>query len=188
MLEYAIGFTALALPSSAARLALDIRFFGRNGIDGGGAVSIGVIASVCGFIIQVLLIVVISLSGLASLDLGGSGTNSTASTGGSSSSDGSPLLLLTAALVVVGVVVTLAVPKYRTAVRHAVPRYWAMLGSQASSARTALHALAATALLPLNGPLAGSFRGRCYIWTVHGIYKPRPPVRERSGCRPGRRP
>ena len=71
MLEYAIQFIALAVPSSAARLALDIRFFGRNGIEGGGAVSIGVIASVCGFITQVLLILVISLSGLASLDLGG---------------------------------------------------------------------------------------------------------------------
>ena len=40
------------------------------------------------------------------------------------------------------------------------------------------HALATTALLPLNGPLAGSFRGRCCIWTVHGIFKPRPPVRD----------
>jgi uncharacterized membrane protein YbhN (UPF0104 family)/tRNA A-37 threonylcarbamoyl transferase component Bud32 len=141
MLQYAIQFIALALPSSAARLALDIRFFGRNGIEGGGAVSIGVIASVCGFIIQVLLIVVISLSGLASLELGGSGATATASTSGSSSSGGHRLLILTAVLVVVGVVVTLAVPKYRTAVRLAVPRYRAMLGSQASSAATALRVL-----------------------------------------------
>jgi uncharacterized membrane protein YbhN (UPF0104 family) len=141
MLQYAIQFIALALPSSAARLALDIRFFGRNGIEGGAAVSIGVIASVCGFVVQVLLIVVIGLSGLASLDLGGSGTSSTASTSGSSSSDGYPLLILTAALVVAGVIVTLAVPKYRTAVTQAVPRYRAMLGSQASSAATALRVL-----------------------------------------------
>jgi uncharacterized membrane protein YbhN (UPF0104 family)/tRNA A-37 threonylcarbamoyl transferase component Bud32 len=141
MLQYAIQFIALALPSSAARLALDIRFFGRNGIEGGAAVSIGVIASVCGFIVQVLLIVVIGLSGLASLELGGSGASSTASTGGSSSSDGYPLLILTAALVVAGVIVILAVPKYRTAVRQAVPRYRAMLQSQASSAATALRVL-----------------------------------------------
>jgi uncharacterized membrane protein YbhN (UPF0104 family)/tRNA A-37 threonylcarbamoyl transferase component Bud32 len=141
MLQYAIQFIALALPSSAARLALDIRFFGRNGIEGGAAISIGVIASVCGFVVQVLLILVIGLSGLASLDLGGSGASSTASTGGSSSSGGSPLLLLTVALVVAGVLVTLAVPKYRTAVTHAVPRYRAMLRSQASSAMTALRVL-----------------------------------------------
>jgi uncharacterized membrane protein YbhN (UPF0104 family)/tRNA A-37 threonylcarbamoyl transferase component Bud32 len=141
MLEYAIQFIALAVPSSAARLALDIRFFGRNGIEGGGAVSIGVIASVCGFITQVLLILVISLSGLASLDLAGSGAATTSSTSGSSSSGGRPLLVLTAVLVVLGLVVALAVPKYRTAVRLAVPRYRAMLASQASSATTALRVL-----------------------------------------------
>ena len=141
MLEYAIQFIALAVPSSAARLALDIRFFGRNGIEGGAAISIGVIASVCGFITQILLILVISLSGLASLDLGGSAATSTASPSDSSSSDGFPLLVLTAALVVAGVIVMLAVPKYRAAVTGAIPRYRAMLRSQASSAPTALRVL-----------------------------------------------
>ena len=71
MLDYAIQFIALAVPSSAARLALDIRFFGRNGIDAGGAISISAITSVCGFVVQVLLILVIGLSGLATLELGG---------------------------------------------------------------------------------------------------------------------
>jgi uncharacterized membrane protein YbhN (UPF0104 family)/tRNA A-37 threonylcarbamoyl transferase component Bud32 len=141
MLEYAIQFIALAVPSSAARLALDVRFFGRNGIDAGGALSIAVIASVCGFITQVLLIVVISLSGLASLDLGGSGATATSSTSDASSTGGHRLLILTAVLVVLGVIVTLAVPKYRTAVRLAVPRYRAMLRAQASSAATALRVL-----------------------------------------------
>jgi uncharacterized membrane protein YbhN (UPF0104 family) len=141
MLDYAIQFIALAVPSSAARLALDVRFFGRNGIDAGGAVSISAITSVCGFLIQVLLIVVVSLSGLASLDLAGTGATTTASTGDSSSSGGYRLLVLTAALVVAGVIVTVAVPKYRRAVTGAVPRYRAMLGSQASSAATALRVL-----------------------------------------------
>jgi uncharacterized membrane protein YbhN (UPF0104 family)/tRNA A-37 threonylcarbamoyl transferase component Bud32 len=137
VLEYAIQFIKLAVPSSAARLALDVRFFGRNGIDAGGALSIGVIASVCGFVVQVLLIVVVSLSGLASLDLGGSGATAMSSTSGSSASGGHRLLILTAVLVVFGVIVTLAVPKYRTA----VPRYRAMLHAQASSAATALRVL-----------------------------------------------
>jgi uncharacterized membrane protein YbhN (UPF0104 family)/tRNA A-37 threonylcarbamoyl transferase component Bud32 len=141
MLEYAIQFIALAVPSSAARLALDVRFFGRNGIDAGAALSIAVIASVCGFIVQVLLIVVVSLSGLASLDLGGSGATATSSTSGSSSPGGQRLLILTAVLVVVGVIVILAVPKYRTAVRLAVPRYRDVLHDQASSAATALRVL-----------------------------------------------
>jgi uncharacterized membrane protein YbhN (UPF0104 family)/tRNA A-37 threonylcarbamoyl transferase component Bud32 len=140
MLEYAIQFIALAVPSSAARLALDVRFFGRNGIDGGGALSIGVIASVCGFVTQILFIALISLSGLASLDLGG-GTTGASSTSDSSSSGGHRLLILTAVLVVLGLLVTLAVPKYRRAIRLAVPRYRAMLQEQASSAATALRVL-----------------------------------------------
>jgi len=141
MLEYAIQFIALAVPSSAARLALDVRFFGRNGIEGGAAISIGVIDSVCGFIIQVLIIVVVSLSGLASLDLGGSGASATSPTSDASSTGGHRLLILTAVLVVAGVIITLAVPKYRTAVRLAVPRYRALLSSQAASAMTALRVL-----------------------------------------------
>ena len=141
MLEYAIQFIALAVPSSAARLALDVRFFGRNGIEGGAAISIGVIDSVCWFIIQVLVIVVVSLSGLASLDLGGSGATATSPTSDASSTGGHRLLILTAVLVVAGVIITLAVPKYRTAVRLAVPRYRALLSSQAASAMTALRVL-----------------------------------------------
>jgi uncharacterized membrane protein YbhN (UPF0104 family) len=141
MLEYAIQFIALAVPSSAARLALDVRFFGRNGIEGGGALSIGVIASVCGFVMQVLLILVITLSGLASLDLSGSAASSTSSTGDSSSSGGHPLLILTAVLVVLGLLVTLAVPRYRRAIREAVPRFRQVLRAQASSATTALRVL-----------------------------------------------
>jgi uncharacterized membrane protein YbhN (UPF0104 family)/tRNA A-37 threonylcarbamoyl transferase component Bud32 len=141
MLEYAIQFIALAVPSSAARLALDVRFFGRNGIEGGAALSIGVIASVCGFVIQVLLVLVISLSGLASLDLGGRDATTTSSTGGSSSSGGPRLLLLAAALVVLGLLVTLAVPRYRRAVRQLVPRARQLLRDQASSAATALRVL-----------------------------------------------
>jgi uncharacterized membrane protein YbhN (UPF0104 family) len=140
MLEYAIQFVALAVPSTAARLALDVRFFGRNGIEGGAALSIGVISSVCGFVTQVLLVLVISLSGLASLDLRGRDA-ATSSAGGSSSSGGHPLLLLTAALVVLGLLVILAVPKYRRAVREAVPRARQLLREQAASATTALRVL-----------------------------------------------
>ena len=116
MLDHAIQFIALAVPSSAARLALDIRFFGGNGIDAGGAVSISAITSIGGFLIQVLLIVMISLSGLASLELGGTDATTGSSTGHPSSSGGYPLLVLTTVLVLTGVLVTVAVPKYRRAV------------------------------------------------------------------------
>ena len=159
MLEYAIQFIALAVPSSAARLALDVRFFGRNGIDAGGAVSIGVIDSVCGFIIQILLIAVISLSGLATLDLRRAGSSSSSSTSGSSSSGGHHLLILAVVLIVLGVIVTLAVPKYRKAIREAIPRYRAMLHSQASSAATALRVLRSPSKVGLI--LGGNFARSC---------------------------
>jgi uncharacterized membrane protein YbhN (UPF0104 family) len=94
MLEYAIQFIALAVPSSAARLALDVRFFGRNGIEGGAALSIGVIASVSGFVTQIALVLVISLSGLASLDLGRRDATTTSAASDSSSSGGHRLLIL----------------------------------------------------------------------------------------------
>jgi uncharacterized membrane protein YbhN (UPF0104 family) len=118
-----------------------VRFFGRNGIEGGAALSIGVIASVCGFVTQVLLILVTSLSGLASLDLGAGDATATSSTSDSSASGGHRLLILAAGLVVLGLLVTLAVPRYRRAVREAVPRYRELLRAQASSATTALRVL-----------------------------------------------
>ena len=69
MLQYAVQFVALAVPSSAARVALEIRFFAKVGMSSAGAVAVGVIDSVCGFIVQMLFIIVIMLSGLATLDL-----------------------------------------------------------------------------------------------------------------------
>ena len=50
MLQYAIQFIQLAVPSSAARVALEVRFFQRNGVDTGGALSIGLIDSLSGFV------------------------------------------------------------------------------------------------------------------------------------------
>ena len=53
MLQYAIQFIQLAVPSSAARVALEVRFFQRNGVETGGALSIGLIDSLSGFVIQI---------------------------------------------------------------------------------------------------------------------------------------
>ncbi len=133
MLQYAIQFIALAVPSSAARLALEIRFFQSFGVGPGGATSIGVIDSVSGFAIQISLILIIMLTGLADLNLFGSGSSSTDSTG----SDPNVLLILVA-LLLVGIVVAWAVPRYRAAIKTAVPRYRAMLRDQRSQAATAL--------------------------------------------------
>jgi uncharacterized protein (TIRG00374 family) len=117
---------------------LEVRFFERNGVEAGGAVSIGLIDSVSGFVIQVLLILVITLSGLASLDL--SSTSSSSSSSGGSSSHGALLILLVVLLVLAGVV-ALAVPRYRAVIKEAIPRYRANLRAQASAGAGALRVL-----------------------------------------------
>ncbi len=110
MLQYGVQFIALAVPSSAARVALEIRFFERVGVPGAGAISIGALDSLSTFVIQMLLIVIITLSGLASLDL------STGDQGSSNTSGGSlnwQALLIAAALIGVALVIALLVPKTR---------------------------------------------------------------------------
>src|SRR5207344_1239056 len=118
MLQYAVQFIQLAVPSSAARVALEVRFFQRQGIETGGALSIGLIDSVSGFVIQMLLILIITLSGLASLDLSSSSSSSSSS---DSSSSGPSLLLLAAGLIVLGLVIAWAIPRYRHKIKDAIP-------------------------------------------------------------------
>jgi uncharacterized membrane protein YbhN (UPF0104 family) len=109
MLQYAVQFIALAVPSSAARVALEIRFFEKVGVNASGAVAIGVIDSVCGFVVQILLILVITVSGLASLDL--------PSSGGSSHSFSGKILIVAGVGLLIAVVVAIAVPRFRAIVR-----------------------------------------------------------------------
>jgi uncharacterized membrane protein YbhN (UPF0104 family) len=53
--EFAICYVNLAIPSSAARVAINIRFLQRFGVDATTAVSAGVIDSVSGFVVQIFL-------------------------------------------------------------------------------------------------------------------------------------
>ena len=64
MLQYAIQFIALVLPATAARVALQIRFFERLGVSYGAATSMGALDSVGGFVVQVLLLLLIGASSL----------------------------------------------------------------------------------------------------------------------------
>ena len=59
LLEFAITFVNLAVPSTAARIAVNIRFFQRNGLDRTTAIAVGGLDSVAGFVSQIGLIVVI---------------------------------------------------------------------------------------------------------------------------------
>jgi uncharacterized membrane protein YbhN (UPF0104 family) len=104
VLEYAIQFIALAVPSSAARIAVNVRFFQRQGAPAAQALTIGLIDSVFGFVVQVLLLIVIVVSGLVTLDLSLDGLN-VDPTG--------KLLVLVGILVVAAVVVAFTVPRIR---------------------------------------------------------------------------
>lgn len=65
LLQFAITFVNLAIPSTAARVAVSVRFFQRRGIPSVSAMSIGVIDSIAGFAIQLLILVSVTLLGLA---------------------------------------------------------------------------------------------------------------------------
>jgi uncharacterized membrane protein YbhN (UPF0104 family) len=68
-LQFAIRFIALAVPSSAARVALNVRFFQKAGLATSPAIAVGLVDSVAGFVVQVFLMVVIWAAGLATLTI-----------------------------------------------------------------------------------------------------------------------
>ena len=69
MLQASIAFVALAVPSTAGRLALDIRFFQRQGLPAGSAVSIAAIDSFSGFLVQASLLLLTLVFGVGEVHL-----------------------------------------------------------------------------------------------------------------------
>ncbi|MEL0148515.1 MAG: hypothetical protein VW937_08755, partial [Actinomycetota bacterium] len=65
MLQYSIQFIAVTMPATAARMAMNIRFFQGFGFPPVQAVSIGVIDGFSGFIVQVLFLLTIWILGLS---------------------------------------------------------------------------------------------------------------------------
>jgi uncharacterized membrane protein YbhN (UPF0104 family) len=140
MLQYAIQFIAVALPATAARLALDVRFFQRFGVAAAGAIAIGLIDSVGGFIVQVLLMALIGLTALPGL------TAPLLDTSTSPATADSGLSLLQVALVLVAVVALVAaltwlIPSARRRVTSVVPKARATIVAQRASAQEALQVL-----------------------------------------------
>lgn len=103
-LQFAIRFVALVVPSTAARVATNIRFFQRTGASSSAAIVIGAIDGAAGFVIQVLLLLAVGASGLASLNV---------SVGDTLSDLDGGLLLIAAIVVLVAAGVAITVPKYR---------------------------------------------------------------------------
>lgn len=129
MLEFAIQFISLAIPSSAARVALEVRFFQKVGNTATGALAVGLIDSVCGFIVQMAVILIIAFSGLASLDLSANGSTSTPT---------GKWLVVGLVLAILAVIVGLAIPRFRSFVKDKVADGKAALGVLRSPSNVAM--------------------------------------------------
>ncbi len=140
MLQYALQFIALVLPATAARIAMDVRFFQSFGVASGAAVSIGIVDSFSGFVVQCLLLIGISLSSLPGLTQPVSTGSSTTDTSSSTSSDPSALTIMLA-LALISVVIVLVVPRLRRRYLGRVRGSLSALRDQAGQARGALAVL-----------------------------------------------
>jgi uncharacterized protein (TIRG00374 family) len=69
MLQFAQTFVSLAMPATAARVAVNIRFFQRNGVEPTTAAAMGALDGFTGFLCQLGLLGSILLFGLGSVDL-----------------------------------------------------------------------------------------------------------------------
>ena len=68
-LQLAISYINLAVPSFAARIAMNVRFFQRQGVRAGSALAVGAVDSVAGFVVQVSLLASVLLFSSVTLDL-----------------------------------------------------------------------------------------------------------------------
>jgi glycosyltransferase 2 family protein len=69
MLQIAMTFTNLAVPSTAGRVAVNVRFFQRSGVDPTTAVAMGALDGFAGFLAQMVLLGVIFLFAAGSMNL-----------------------------------------------------------------------------------------------------------------------
>jgi uncharacterized membrane protein YbhN (UPF0104 family) len=77
-LQLAISYVNLAIPTAAARIAVNIRFFQRQGVAPAAAVATGALDGVSGFIVQAALLGSLLLFSSMSLDVDVSGPSSSA--------------------------------------------------------------------------------------------------------------
>ena len=113
-LQLATSYLNLALPSSLARMAVDIRFFQRQGLPGTAAVTSSVIDSFTNNVVQAFFIILILLFSESSVTLDLS----------SPSDDSTNLIWILLVLLVAAVLVVAFVRPLREAVLSRVRRWW----------------------------------------------------------------
>jgi uncharacterized membrane protein YbhN (UPF0104 family) len=124
-LQFAITFVNLAMPSTAARVAVNIRFLQRSGLDRAAALTVGALDSVAGFVAQIGLIFTILLFGFGSLDLHVDETFSGGKVEG--------LLIVLGVVLVLVIAAALLLPRLRSSVwsaaQQVVTKVWPLLDS-----------------------------------------------------------
>jgi uncharacterized membrane protein YbhN (UPF0104 family) len=78
-LQLAVSYVNIAIPTSAARIAVNIRFFQRHGVPPGAALAAGAVDGFAGFVVQAVTLSVLILFTSASLDVDFAGAAGTAS-------------------------------------------------------------------------------------------------------------
>jgi uncharacterized membrane protein YbhN (UPF0104 family) len=112
-LQLAVSYINLVIPSSAARIAVNIRFFQRHGIQPGTAVAVGALDGFSGFIVETVILLVLLLFTSASLELDFD----------SSAAGHAARILVVAVLIAAAAIgLVLLVPKWRRFVTHWVVR------------------------------------------------------------------
>ena len=112
LLQFAIAFIALAIPSSAARVAMVIRFFQRHGVAPAAATAVSLLDSFSGFLVQITLLVLVLGVGVGDVHLDFSLTTRS----GGATAALVQILVLAAVVVLLLAVVALALP----AIRHRI--------------------------------------------------------------------
>jgi uncharacterized membrane protein YbhN (UPF0104 family) len=129
LLQFAISFIMLAVPSTAARVAMVVRFFQRRGVPASAAVSISLIDSFTGFLVQVavlLLTLVVGIGGVqldVNVDLSGAGN------------DLLVLLGIAVAVVLVLAVLAVALRRVRTRIVNRVRPWLSDVGTTLKAVR-----------------------------------------------------
>ncbi len=140
LLEFAITFVNLAVPSTAARVAVNIRFFQRNGLDRTTAIGVGGLDSVAGFVAQIGLIITIVGFGLGSLDMNVSA---------SAPDFNGTLILVLLVVLAVAIAVVVFTPKFRDPIVSVIKVTWTKIGPLLNSPRRLISVIAANVLVQL---------------------------------------
>ena len=118
LMELATCFMNLALPSAAARMALTVRFFQKQGVAAATAVTSGLVSSFIGNVIQALMVASLLVFSEMSLDLESQGSSS------GSGSGKETLFKLIAIVCVAAVAALLASGRLRERVLSRLRRWW----------------------------------------------------------------